>query len=347
MSLSFTTLDVFTTTRYAGNPVSIIQVPASQNATLTQTLKQKIAREFNLSEIVFLHEPAATAATSEQDPTVAAGDVHIDIFTAIAEVPFAGHPTIGTANFLFQTLPHWGVKALVTKAGRIPITYNLPSPSPSPTPTPAPAPSTASTASAVGRATLSVPQAFHIHKTTVYSTVAGQDCPLVSIVKGMSFVLVPVRDVETLRSAATETLVRNTYEATEMLDEGWRAGIVGTYYYVYVPSASAGASASASSGNEAVVVVGLRTRMFGSREDPATGSAASALGCWIATTEASWDGVREVGFEITQGVEMGRESAIGLRVRKNAAGDGVEEVLLSGSAVPVMHGTVLVADEEG
>ena len=50
--VSFTTLDVFTTTRYAGNPVSIIRVPASQGPTLTQSLKQKIAREFNLSEIV-------------------------------------------------------------------------------------------------------------------------------------------------------------------------------------------------------------------------------------------------------------------------------------------------------
>ena len=52
--LSFVTLDVFTQTRYTGNPLAIVKVP--QAITLSQTQKQRIAREFNLSETVFLHE---------------------------------------------------------------------------------------------------------------------------------------------------------------------------------------------------------------------------------------------------------------------------------------------------
>jgi len=97
MKLDFTTIDAFTTTRYNGNPVAIVRVPAlekqsesstqstgtandSYQAELTQEQKQKIAAEFNLSEIVFLHLPAAGESFKE---------VNIDIFTSIAELPFA------------------------------------------------------------------------------------------------------------------------------------------------------------------------------------------------------------------------------------------------------------------
>lgn len=58
MDLPFTTLDVFTSTQLEGNPLAVVQVPASLRDRLTQPLKQKIAREFNLSETVFLHDGA-------------------------------------------------------------------------------------------------------------------------------------------------------------------------------------------------------------------------------------------------------------------------------------------------
>lgn len=82
--LKYAIVDVFTDKRYAGNPLAIVRVPAS--CKLTQDQKQNIAREFNLSETTFLHEPK--------------GDVSdvwtVDIFMVSAELPFAGHPTIGT-----------------------------------------------------------------------------------------------------------------------------------------------------------------------------------------------------------------------------------------------------------
>jgi PhzF family phenazine biosynthesis protein len=111
MQLSFTTLDVFTATRYNGNPLAIIRVPASEKTNLTQEQKLKIAAEFNLSEIVFLHIPAPASDFKEVD---------IDIFTSLAEVPFAGHPTIGTSHYLLNELGE-ETEAIVTKAGRIPI----------------------------------------------------------------------------------------------------------------------------------------------------------------------------------------------------------------------------------
>jgi PhzF family phenazine biosynthesis protein len=58
MKLPFTTLDAFTSTRYLGNPVSIVRLTPEQASAITQEQKQNIAREFNLSEIVFLHLPA-------------------------------------------------------------------------------------------------------------------------------------------------------------------------------------------------------------------------------------------------------------------------------------------------
>ena len=82
MSYRFVTLDVFTEARFEGNPLAIVHVPA--NSALTQDQKQAIAREFNLSETVFLHEDDRSAAR------------RLDIFLPTVEIPFAG-----TANPFF------------------------------------------------------------------------------------------------------------------------------------------------------------------------------------------------------------------------------------------------------
>lgn len=91
--LAFNILDVFTTTKYLGNPLAIVHVPATQSVNLTQEQKFRIAREFNLSETVFLHE-------NPDDTTAADAGVKIDIFTPKEELTFAGHPTIGSSWFL-------------------------------------------------------------------------------------------------------------------------------------------------------------------------------------------------------------------------------------------------------
>jgi PhzF family phenazine biosynthesis protein len=111
MSLQFTTLDVFTTAPFRGNPLAIVHVPIG--ADLSQAQKQLIAREFNLSESVFLHDQ-----TSED---IQAGQARIDIFTVVAEVPFAGHPTVGTSNYLAHYLKNRTVHTLVTRAGLLPF----------------------------------------------------------------------------------------------------------------------------------------------------------------------------------------------------------------------------------
>src|ERR671925_515093 len=87
MPLVFHTLDVFTEQRFGGNPLAVVLDADELDAERMQV----IAREFNLSETVFVQRPANPAHSAR-----------IRIFTPAAEVPFAGHPTVGTATLLAQ-----------------------------------------------------------------------------------------------------------------------------------------------------------------------------------------------------------------------------------------------------
>jgi len=75
-------------------------------------------------------------------------------------------------------------------------------------------------------------------------------------------------------------------------------------------------------------------------EDPATGSAACGLAAYLALKDGLEDG--EYAFEIEQGWEMGRRSEIGVRVKLDAVGKGVDRVELEGKAVLVMQGSIEV-----
>ena len=79
VTLSFATVDVFTDVRFAGNPLAIVNIP--RGIFLPQETKQKIAREFNFSETVFLHEQDGSESGRK-----------VDIFTINEELPFAGMP---------------------------------------------------------------------------------------------------------------------------------------------------------------------------------------------------------------------------------------------------------------
>src|SRR6185503_1119881 len=85
MRRRFVTLDVFTDKRFAGNPLAVVLEPEGLETAAMQT----IAREFNLSETVFVFPPADKANRAK-----------LRIFTPARELPFAGHPTVGTAVLL-------------------------------------------------------------------------------------------------------------------------------------------------------------------------------------------------------------------------------------------------------
>jgi predicted PhzF superfamily epimerase YddE/YHI9 len=131
-SLDYVTLDVFTNIRWAGNPLAIVRVAlpeaegtdvakagsgiqartqASQVQLLSQETKQYIAREFNFSETVFLHPTKRSISRSDEEGAmlgIQGNDpvpvYEIDIFTPQEELPFAGHPTVGTSWYIFNQL---------------------------------------------------------------------------------------------------------------------------------------------------------------------------------------------------------------------------------------------------
>ena len=152
--------------------------------------------------------------------------------------------------------------------------------------------------------------------------------PVFSIVKGMTFVLIELPSLEHLAGVQRS---QTQFPVATLLDEGFNTGFIARYYFVRLPPAE---------GSDAVRI---RSRMIESDfEDPATGSAACSLCSYLAAFENKTnDGKgedRKVRYEITQGVEMGRDSHIVVEV--GTKGGKVDSVSLGGTAVQVMRGTV-------
>ncbi|MCJ1407267.1 hypothetical protein MMC19_001338 [Ptychographa xylographoides] len=316
--LSFVTVDVFTSVRFGGNPLAIVDVP--KRISLSQEQKQIVAREFNFSETVFLHETDGLYEGRK-----------LDIFTTTAELPFAGHPTIGTLCYIGSqseasssakvqhAQDHTQDLQLLTKAGTIVARYHHP-----------------------GRtADAEIPHNFQVHDEfmTPASILEMQPrladmaksrsitSPLASIVKGMTFILIELpNDSEHLGSLSINQppLPPDSYS----LNKGWEQSFVAPYYYVITnPESKSG-------------VVNIRARMIESSigEDPATGSAACTLACRLAQLNRNRGLTHD--FAIEQGVEMGRPSQIRVRVTLRDDGRQIERVVLSGSAVLVTQGTI-------
>jgi PhzF family phenazine biosynthesis protein len=312
ISVPFTTVDVFTETRYEGNPLAIVLLPPVADLTPSQSQLQAIAFEFNLSETIFLEH--ATAEDIEK------GVRRARIFTTQREILFAGHPTIGASTYLLvhntsQNVP----QALVPGAGPIPIS---------------PVSSKPGYVSAVIPHTYhhhvrqcSAPRILALHSTLSPFITENEAFPIVSIVHGMTFILIELQNLDALASAKLGNGTANILADSGVLDQGWEyhASIA---VYMYVRNAEA----------EKDGVETIRTRMLvRGIEDPATGSAASALTGYLALKEADKEGQNRQ-WKIVQGVEMGRRSEIGVKVAVH--GDGIDTIELSGTAVVVTEGTI-------
>ena len=309
VELPFVTLDVFTTERYRGNPLAVVTIPKDTSPYPTQDQKQRIAREFNLSETVFVHE-----RHPDDDDGSDPHRRHIDIFITDDELPFAGHPTIGTALYLLSV----GITTLVTKAGPIGIQQ----------------PRTSFVQAAIPHNThLHARRLSHLPPDAILPgdlsavsqiRTAELAAPIFSIVKGMSFALVELPSLDLLSQV---TITPAVFGADGLLDDGWKEGIVGRYYYVRLESTEQD-------------VVKIRSRMILSlEEDPATGSAACALSSYLSLHDGSKED-RTVTYKIDQGVEMGRESNILVEIATKDA--KIDKVSLAGTATQVMRGYVTI-----
>jgi PhzF family phenazine biosynthesis protein len=165
------------------------------------------------------------------------------------------------------------------------------------------------------------PQLSNAHKQGNFNV--SQDFAIVSIVKGMTFVLIELESLEALGTIALagKSLV------VDGLDEGWDATFVGTYFFVRTGKSEGGVNS-------------IRTRMIeGPLEDPATGSAASDLAAYLSLQDGRPG--ETLSYQITQGVEMGRRSEISVDVEM-AQDRSISRVFLGGGAVEVMEGKLTV-----
>lgn len=300
MKVEFKTVDVFTDRRFGGNPLAVI--PDARGLTGEQM--QAIAAEFNLAETTFVLPPKDGAHHAQ-----------VRIFTPKAEMPFAGHPNVGTAYVLahaghilgralggdrltFEEIAGLVAMELLKRDGHV---YGARLKAPQPLNLGAPV-AIEQVAAACGLSPDDIETQTHAPR------LAG--C-------GNWFVFAELKSREDLRRAM---YVTDAFTRDFPMNK-----TIGIHLYV-------------RTGDDGV---DMQSRMFaplyGVPEDPATGSANVALVGLIAASERK----ERLRLRIGQGVDMGRPSL--LEAEAMRAGDGYE-CFIGGACVPVMRGEIELSD---
>jgi trans-2,3-dihydro-3-hydroxyanthranilate isomerase len=297
----FVTADVFTDRIFGGNPLALLP----DGRGLDSGQMQAVARELNLSETVFVLPPDDPAHTRR-----------LRIFTPGREVPFAGHPTVGTALAL-AAIGEIDLEGEVTPivfeegAGPVPVTIRAAGSRPAFAELTAPEPPVARPAP-------------DPHELAAMLALAPSDLRTEAGLPemascGLPFLIVDVRDAAALGRARLDRTVWQ-----RLLADAWAREVY------LITRDVAGQDAD------------FRARMFapaaGIAEDPATGAAAAALGGWLGLREMRGDGTRR--YLVAQGVEMGRPSRLEIEVETRAG--AVAAVRVGGNAVLVSEGTIEV-----
>ncbi len=298
--LKYELVDVFTDKPFGGNQLAVFTNPGDLDAALMQ----QIARELNLSETTFVFPPAD-----------AHNHFRVRIFTAARELPFAGHPTVGTA-FVLQHLGLFDPSAelrLEEGVGVIGVTY-------------APQPD--------GQLLVTMQQpipqfgAIAADRAAVAALLSLDegdlipDCPVQVVSAGVPFLYVPLRTLDAIRRVR----VRLDLLADQL------EGVDSTYLFVFTPQVERVGST-------------VHARMFapelGITEDPATGSASGPLGAYLlkyglVDAAAAQQMISEQGFE------LGRPSILHISVQ--TSGDTITAVSVGGYTQPIGSGVLQLQD---
>ena len=302
-TLKFYQADVFTGVPFGGNPVAVF--PNAQG--LNDFELQQIAREMNLSETVFVLPPTNEAAV-----------VRLRIFTPTQEIPFAGHPVLGTFYVLAQ-LGLIGVTEGVTRVmqecniGLFPVEIHAED-------------------GEITRVVMTQPKPlilgsvdemedlYHIAKTLGLPKyqIVDTKAPIMVVSTGLPVVIVPVRTLTAVRSIEPDGAA-----IVEMCERFGTNGIMVFTTMTVEDTAT------------------VHARMFapaiGILEDPATGSASGAMGAYLVH-----NGLVEVGplteVIVEQGYEIGRPSRILVQVESDD--DAIQTVKVGGQVVMVVEGTL-------
>jgi trans-2,3-dihydro-3-hydroxyanthranilate isomerase len=286
----FVQLDVFASRRLEGNPLAVF----TDARGLSSEEMQAFAREMNLSETTFI----------VPNPEAAPGDpVPVRIFTVEEEVPFAGHPTLGTAAVIRGQSGAAEVR-LQLGVGVVPVRFRD------------------DAEGTFGEMHQRDPEFGSVHQREEVARAVGlqvgdiaDDVPIQTVSTGLAFTIVPVRKLETLRGLR--------------LDWGRASGYLrrsdGHFFYFVCREAEDPAAH-------------LHARMiFYNGEDPATGSAAGCCAAWAVKHGVLASGEQAL---IEQGKECRHPSRIFVRADKQ--GDRIVNVRVGGHAVEVIRGELFL-----
>jgi len=290
--LQMVQLDVFSDARFRGNQLAVIL----DGSGLTDDQMQSIARETNLSETTFVlpREPEVETAKG----------IRVRIFTVVEELPFAGHPTLGTA-FAIRNNSETEQITLDLNVGSVPVRFeNRPG------------------QLAFGEMTQVDPKFGTQHERAAVAQATrlniedfDPNLPIETVSTGVPFTVTPLRSLERIRNLRIDQS-----RAAEYLSKG-----DGKFFY-FVCRETMNPDAR------------LHARMiFYNGEDPATGSAAGCATAWMVAHDVAKP---EEHVLIEQGIEMRRPSKIFVRASKKD--NRVVNVRVGGHAVEVIRGEIFL-----
>jgi trans-2,3-dihydro-3-hydroxyanthranilate isomerase len=298
----FTQVDVFTQTPLAGNPLAVFP----DGRGLNDGEMQALAREMNLSETTFIFPRDAAIEAREGK--------EVRIFTVETELPFAGHPTLGTALYLYASESTKPAEiSLDLKAGKIPVRFTANSEN---------AGGDRVDGRVFGEMRQRDPEFGAPFSRADVARVIGipvneihSKWPIQPVSTGFSFTIVPFRNRQTLSD-----LTFGYSQAAEFL----RKTGANLFYFFWAERREGQLEA--------------RARMFFyGGEDPATGSAAGCAASWMVQHGVANSDEQVV---IQQGVECRRASE--MHVRATREGERVTNVRVGGYAVEILRGTVVL-----
>jgi len=288
LKLKMVQIDVFTDRVLTGNALAV----CLDGRGLTTAQMQALARETNLSETTFILPGDAGAERQNA--------VRVRIFTVQEELPFAGHPTLGTA-FVLRGQSGAAEIRLFLNVGMVPVRFEDQPDGPS-----------------FGEMTQIEPTFGPVHTREAVARAVGLgledldlNLPIETVSTGLSYTIVPLRTLEIARALRLDGA-----RSQEYLEQS------GGKFFYFVTRETADTAAR------------LHARMlFYNGEDPATGSAAGCAAAWMTAHGIAQPDERVL---IEQGLEMHRPSKIFVRAGKHD--NRVVNVRVGGNAVEVMRG---------
>ena len=292
--LAFYIVDVFAEKKFSGNQLAVFRDAGS----LSSAQMQQIAREMNFSETTFILSEAERS-----------GGYDVSIFTPGAEVPFAGHPTLGTAYIIREEMLRTPVERIVLnlQVGPIPVTFD-----------------DSGNGQTVCWMEQIEPRFGQCFTATAIAGILGispaeidNRVPVEEVSTGLPHIIVPLRTLESLKRAR---IARETYFS--FVSASWAKPIL-----IFCPEPH-------ERGND--LAVRMFADYYGIAEDPATGSGNGCLAAYLVK-HRYW-GQDHINVRSEQGYEIGRPSLLFLRAWRQ---EGRIAVSVGGHVVPVAKGEFL------